>query len=89
MQKVVGTLSKEEGNNILDIYERKIALENLMKVLDPEKDELYEKLIKDYGSVVRAFDEWWLTNSKKNNWEGKTWFINFQTNEVILINNSL
>jgi CXXX repeat modification system protein len=50
-QKVVWELSEEDSNEIQDLFERKIALENLVKIVDLKDSDIYEKLLKDYGKV--------------------------------------
>lgn len=84
MSKVIWKLSEEEKNEILNLYERKVALENLSKIVEPENEKLYNKFISDYGKTVTEFQNWWTKTSKKYDWEGKSWHINFDTNEVIL-----
>lgn len=85
MSNVVGTLNNEEREEIEDLYEKKIALENLIKIIDVSNETLYSKLIKDYGNTVKLFQNWWVVTSCKHNWEGKTWTINFDNNEVLTL----
>lgn len=84
-KKVVWKLSKKEEAEISDLFEKKIALENLAKVVDASNDSLYSKIIKDYGHVLALFDRWWDEMSNKYNWEGNTWKIDFVTKEVIIV----
>lgn len=81
--KVVYQMTDEECNEIQDLYERKIALENLIKIVDINNNELYEKIIKDYGKAVREFQNWWDINGREKKWEGSNWFINFQKKQVL------
>ncbi|HOJ09936.1 MAG TPA: CXXX repeat peptide modification system protein [Clostridiales bacterium] len=83
MNKVVWKLSDDEKKEIQNLFEKKIALENLVKIIDPANEKLYNKLISDYGTTVRLFEQWWTVTSQKNKWEGKNWRINFETNEVL------
>lgn len=87
MGKVVWTLLDEEKNEILNLYERKIALENLSKIVNPENEKLYNKFITDYGKALSEFQSWWNRTSKKYQWEGSSWRIDFDTNEVIMESN--
>lgn len=81
--KVIWKLSKEDFNNIQDLFEKKLALENLTKIIDVKDSELYEKLVKDYGRTLHEFNNWWSVMSKKYKWEGSNWWVNFDTQEVI------
>ena len=82
-EKVVGELSNEEFREIEDLFERKLALENITKIIDVEDNKLYEKLIKDYGETVRKFKNWWNVMSKKYNWEGTNWRVDFETKQIL------
>lgn len=84
MREVVWTLTKEETEEIKDIFERRVSLENLSKIVDPENEKLYEKLVSDYGKVLLAFNTWWEEKSQKYQWKGQEWAIDFQTNEVYI-----
>ncbi len=83
MNNVVWTLCEDEKKEIEKLYEKKFALENLLKIIDTTNEKLYSKLISDYGITLKEFNKWWFFTSKKYNWEGKNWYINFETNEVI------
>lgn len=45
--KEVGTLTQEESRNLEKLLEKKIALENLLKILS-ESQEIYKKVVRDY-----------------------------------------
>lgn len=66
---------------------KKIALENIIKIIEPNNESLYNKVVFDYGITLKEFEEWWANMSKKYNWEGVNWRIDFQTNEIILLEN--
>lgn len=83
MGKVVGVLVTEDLETIRNLFEKKLALENLTKIIDVENQEMYDKLVMDYGKTMRLFQEWWITNSQKYGWEGKNWSIDFETSEII------
>lgn len=84
MDKVVGKLTEDEKKEILALFEKKIALENLVNIIQPSNEKMYEKLTLDYGSVMRLFQEWWSNTSRKYCWEGQSWYINFENNEVLM-----
>ena len=42
-EKAIWVLTDEEVYVIEELYEKKIALENLIKILEPYNQELYEK----------------------------------------------
>ena len=83
MSKVVGLLSGEDKEEIQNLFEKKLALENLVKIIDTDNSKIYDKLVMDYGKTLRQFQEWWMVNSQKYKWEGQNWRIDFETSEVI------
>lgn len=83
MSKSVWSLSLEDKNEIQSLYEKKLALENLIKIIDVDNAKMYDKLMTDYGATMKLFQEWWATNSLKHKWEGKIWHIDFVASEVI------
>lgn len=84
MKKVIWKLSVDEKDEILDLFERKVALENLSKIIEPDNEKLYNRFISDYGKTVTEFQNWWRKTSEKYDWEGKDWSIDFDTNEVLM-----
>ena len=56
--KEVGTLTQGECSNIEEILEKKIALENLLKILS-ESQEIYKKVVRDYKNIVEEYEKWW------------------------------
>lgn len=88
-KKVVGRVTEEEKNEIMHLFERRNGLNELAKILSPDNEELYEKLVKDLGETSTKFHQWWERMASKYQWEGTesgSWEINFQTNEIVLIN---
>ncbi|RPH33388.1 MAG: CXXX repeat peptide modification system protein [Bacteroidales bacterium] len=92
----VGVVTKEEGEEILKLYERKLALKEILPSLnsgllsDEQKNELYEKVLLDTGRTNSAFQLWWDKKSSKYNWkfvENGQWTIDFDTNEIFLVTN--
>lgn len=87
-RKVVGQVSPEEAKQIQQLFERRNGLNELAKILTPSNVELYERLVKDLGETSTKFQQWWDTMSTKYQWESApngNWEINFQTNEIILV----
>lgn len=88
MRKVVGQVSNEEKEQIQQLFERRNGLNELAKILTPDNEALYEKLVKDLGETSTKFQQWWDTMSAKYQWESVpngNWEINFDTNEIILV----
>ncbi len=81
--KEIWKLNDEEFKEIEDLFEKKIALENLTKIVDADNEKLYDKLIKDYGNTVHRFNSWWNIMGKKYNWEGKNWWLDFETKKIM------
>ena len=86
-KKIVGKVTEDEKREIQELYEKKLALENLLKIIDSSNEQMYVKLVADYGSTMRLFQEWWNKMHITYNWKSekdKSWNINFETNEVSL-----
>ena len=87
MKKLIGQVAVEEKNEILSLFERRNGLNELAKILTPENDALYQKLVKDMGETGTKFQNWWDTMSQKYQWESTEnghWEINFDTCEIYL-----
>lgn len=87
MRKLVGQVTEEEKNEILQLFERRNGLNELAQIVK-EDDSLYDRLVKDMGQTATKFQSWWDTTSRKYNWESApngNWEIDFNTNEIFLI----
>lgn len=87
-KKLVGQVTPEEKDEIQRLFERRNGLNELAMILTPDKEELYEKLVKDMGETGVQFQQWWDTASQKYNWEmteNGNWEINFETCEIFLV----
>ena len=93
-KEIVGKVTEEEKKQVLQLHERKIALDELVLTLNnsslskESRDELYEKIVSDMGKTKMSLQGWWDNMYKKYNWksvEGGNWNIEFQTNEVVLV----
>lgn len=85
--KEVGTLTQEECSNIEELLEKKIALENLLKILS-ESHEIYKKVNRDYKNIVEEYEKWWRDTSNKYIWESTEnsfWSIDFKSRKVYLV----
>lgn len=88
MRKIVGQVTPEEKDQIQQLFERRNGLNELAKILTPDNEALYEKLVKDLGETSTKFQQWWDTMAAKYQWESApngNWEINFDTNEIILV----
>ncbi|MBP3439755.1 MAG: CXXX repeat peptide modification system protein [Tidjanibacter sp.] len=91
MKKIVGQVTVEEKNEIQLLFERRNGLNELAKILTPENDALYQKLVKDMGETGTKFQQWWDGMADKYQWEGTVdghWEINFETCEIFLVTNN-
>ena len=87
-KKIVGQVTPVEKNEIQTLFERRNGLNELAKILTPENDELYEKLVSDMGETGTKFQSWWNQMSEKYQWESSpdgNWEINFDTCEIFLV----
>lgn len=90
-KKLVGQVTVEEKNEIQALFERRNGLNELAMILTPEKEELYEKLVKDMGKTGTKFQQWWNDMAQKYQWESTengNWEINFETCEIFLVVNT-
>lgn len=85
MGKIIYTLNKNELEEIEILNEKKVALENLIKCIDPNNDKLYEKLKNDYSATFKDFNKWWEKMRSQYSWEGGNWSVDFGTGDIILI----
>lgn len=86
MRKLVGQVTEEEKNAILQLFERRNGLNELAQIVK-EDDSLYERLVTDMGQTATKFQAWWDTTARKYNWESTpngNWEIDFNTNEIFL-----
>ena len=87
---LVCKVSSSERDEIKLLFERKNGLIELIKVINVnEKEDLFEKIVKDMGETSTKFQQWWDRNSKKYNWDSKedySWEIDFETCEIFLQN---
>ena len=88
MKKEIGNVSVEERNEIQALFERRNGLIELAKIITPDNDELYNKLVKDLGETASKFQNWWDDMSKKHNWESSPnghWEIDFNSCKIYLV----
>ncbi len=91
MKELAGQVTQEEKETIKGLFERKNGLIELSKILMPENELLYEKLIKDMGATSVKFQNWWDEMSCKYAWksnDGYSWEIDFDNCNVYLKKNS-
>lgn len=87
MKKIIGKVSSEERDIIKSLFERRNGLTELVKIITPDNDALYEKVVKDMGETTTKFQNWWTEMSDKYKWESSpngNWEINFETCEILL-----
>lgn len=85
--KEVGILTQEESENLEELLEKKIALENLLKILS-ESQEIYKKVDRDYKNIVEEYEKWWRDTSDKYIWESNDnsfRSIDFKSGKVYLV----
>ena len=88
MKKEVGQVTPQERDEIQKLFERRNGLNELAKILSPDNDELYQKLVKDMGETSTKFQNWWNEMGTKYNWESSengNWEINFENCKIFLV----
>jgi CXXX repeat modification system protein len=95
-KKLLGIITETETEDLRRLYERKLALHELIPSLDSgflsneQKDELYEKVLIDIEKTNSLFDSRRNEILLKNKWiltENGKWIIDFDTNEIFLLSN--
>jgi CXXX repeat modification system protein len=87
MKKLVGQVTEEEKKAILELFERRNGLTELVKIVGND-NTLYEKIVADMGATSVKFQSWWDRMSTKYQWESIEnghWEINFDTCEIFLV----
>lgn len=84
---VLGRLDEQEIQTLIPLFQRKTALEELVKILPAENDVLYEKVLKDYSAVRESLVSWWTQIAQHHNWEYKNtdiWRVDINSAEAFL-----
>ena len=87
-KKLVGHVTPEERDEIQTLFERRNGLNELVKIVTADNNDLYEKVIKDMGETGTKFQSWWDRMETKYKWESLdngNWEINFDTCEIFLL----
>lgn len=88
MKKEIGNVSVEERNEIQALFERRNGLNELAKLITPNNDNLYNKIVKDLGETASKFQNWWNDMSNKYAWESSPnghWEIDFNSCKIYLV----
>lgn len=89
--EVVGSVTEEEKNEILVLFERKLGIEELAFTLESDllsndkKEFMQDKMISELGKVKLNIQAWWKKMYEKYRWksiDGCEWHIDFQTCEI-------
>ncbi|HEX9060972.1 MAG TPA: CXXX repeat peptide modification system protein [Clostridia bacterium] len=92
--EIVGMVTEKEKKELLCIYERKLAAQELF--LSLEKDQvtkeqvevLYQRLVPDLGNSMYQIQIWWQAMALKYKWDVKELeylTINFDNKEIYLV----
>lgn len=82
MKKEVGKVTPQERDDIKRLFERRMGLVELAKIVNASDTELYDRLVTDLGDNSTKFQQWWDNMSEKYDWESSdegNWEIDFQT----------
>ena len=89
-RKQVGKVTAEERDQIQALFERKNGLAELARIMPADKNDLYEKLVRDMGHTQTLFQHWWDDMAAKSKWESSKngqWEIDFTTCDIYLKEN--
>lgn len=87
MQKYVGTVNEKERNDILNLFEKRVALKNLGIIISQMDEESRTRFQKDSEETTQEFNQWWDNMSQKYKFEKDDsgyWSIDFETGQVVL-----
>lgn len=89
--KKLGDITIEESKRVLELYEKKMAIDNLVKILDPVKEEKnYTRAVEEQKESNEQYDLWWTEMYDKYQWEGidvskvQDIYIDFRKNAIFL-----
>ena len=92
--EIVGSVTPEERDTIRQIYYERLALLDLINVLNNRcreteylDESLYQRIVKDLGRANAEFESWWRAKSSAYKWKNIPdghWSVDFDTCEVIL-----
>lgn len=85
MKKIIGQVTYEEKEQIMDMYEKKIALENLLLM---DIKDTQERIMKDLQTINKEMQNWWNQMGEKYQWIGEKnakWEIDFSSGEILLL----
>lgn len=88
MRKEVGRVTEVERDEIQRLFERRNGLNELARILTPDNEELYERLVTDMGITSGRFQDWWNRMSDKYRWESSqngNWEIDFDSCRIFLV----
>lgn len=88
MKKEIGSVTRQERDEIQALFERRNGLNELALILSPDKTELYERLVIDMGETSSKFQNWWSSMQKKYSWEvaeNGNWEIDFNSCIIYLV----
>lgn len=88
MKKEIGRVTEQERDEIQALFERRNGLGELVKILTPDNDELYDRLVSDMGETSTKFQLWWDNTGSKYGWESAEngrWEIDFNSCSIYLV----
>lgn len=90
--ELLGKVTQEERQQIMDIYHRKTALQELLLIINTQKtlndDGLSDNLLIDLTNSNKEMAEWWTATAQFYDWTyapTDSWQINFEDCSVYLI----
>lgn len=84
MKKIIGQVTYEEKEQISSLFEKKVALENMLLM---DIKEIQNKVILDLHQINEKMQNWWYKMGLKYQWtveENAQWEIDFNTREIVL-----
>jgi len=92
--RLLGILEEDERKELEGIYYKRVALENMILVLQERgnmeesgSESLYHKLVHDMSETLKKMGEWWDKTSQHYGWEYRKenkWEVKFESGEVYL-----
>ena len=82
-----GKVTSEERDEIRRLFRRKIALTELFGTIDPQRKELYERVLDDMGQTMISYQKWFELRANQYSWPASSngkWRVDFDSCEVFL-----
>lgn len=88
-KKPIGRITRQEKNEIKALFFRSRSNKNLLMTLHDKdsfefNENLFQKVTDENKLLNDKMQEWWSKKAFEYKWEGYSWYIDFNTNEIFV-----